>query len=163
MKYVIGLGTNMGNRLENLKNAVYALELAPKTAVIKKSAVYETSPVGYAKQRDFYNCAVLCESAFEPHEMLGICLGAECGLGRVRNFKNGPRVIDMDLLLAEDKIIRTPNLIVPHPHIKERLFVLLPMLDLFESGVAFGFDFAGAIGGIKDQQIKKTKYTLDDE
>ena len=162
MKYVIGLGTNMGNRLENLKNAVYALELAPKTAVIKKSAVYETSPVGYAKQQDFYNCAVLCESAFEPHEMLGICLGAECGLGRVRNFKNGPRVIDMDPLLAEDKIIRTPNLIVPHPHIKERLFVLLPMLDLFESGVAFGFDFAGAIGGIKDQQIKKTKYTLDE-
>ncbi len=162
MKYVIGLGTNMGNRLENLKNAVYALELAPKTAVIKKSAVYETSPVGYAKQQDFYNCAVLCESAFEPHEMLGICLGAECGLGRVRNFKNGPRVIDMDLLLAEDKIIRTPNLIVPHPHIKERLFVLLPMLDLFESGVAFGFDFASAIGGIKDQQIKKTKYTLDE-
>ena len=160
MKYVIGIGTNMGNRLENLKNAVYALELAPKTAVIKKSAVYETSPVGYAKQQDFYNCAVLCKSAFEPHEMLGICLGAECGLGRVRNFKNGPRVIDMDLLLAEDKIIRTPNLIVPHPHIKERLFVLLPMLDLFESGVAFGFDFAGAIGGIKDQQIKKTKYTL---
>ena len=162
MKYVIGIGTNMGNRLENLKNAVYALELAPKTAVIKKSAVYETSPVGYAKQQDFYNCAVLCESAFEPHEMLGICLGAECGLGWVRNFKNGPRVIDMDLLLAEDKIIRTPNLIVPHPHIKERLFVLLPMLDLFESGVAFGFDFAGAIGGIKDQQIKKTKYTLDE-
>lgn len=162
MKYVIGIGTNMGNRLENLKNAVYALELEPKTAVIKKSAVYETSPVGYAKQQDFYNCAVLCESAFEPHEMLGICLGAECGLGRVRNFKNGPRVIDMDLLLAEDKIIRTPNLIVPHPHIKERLFVLLPMLDLFESGVAFGFDFAGAIGGIKDQQIKKTKYTLDE-
>ena len=162
MKYVIGIGTNMGNRLENLKNAVYALELAPKTAVIKKSAVYETSPVGYAKQQDFYNCAVRCESAFEPHEMLGICLGAECGLGRVRNFKNGPRVIDMDLLLAEDKIIRTPNLIVPHPHIKERLFVLLPMLDLFESGVAFGFDFAGAIGGIKDQQIKKTKYTLDE-
>ena len=162
MKYVIGIGTNMGNRLENLKNAVYALELAPKTAVINKSAVYETSPVGYAKQQDFYNCAVLCESAFEPHEMLGICLGAECGLGRVRNFKNGPRVIDMDLLLAEDKIIRTPNLIVPHPHIKERLFVLLPMLDLFESGVALGFDFAGAIGGIKDQQIKKTKYTLDE-
>ena len=162
MKYVIGIGTNMGNRLENLKNAVYALELAPKTAVIKKSAVYETSPVGYAKQQDFYNCVVLCESAFEPHEMLGICLGAECGLGRVRNFKNGPRVIDMDLLLAEDKIIRTPNLIVPHPHIKERLFVLLPMLDLFESGVAFGFDFAGAIGGIKDQQIKKTKNTLDE-
>ena len=161
MKYVLGLGTNMGDRLQNLKNAVSALELAPETAVIKKSAVYETSPVGYAKQQNFYNCVILCESGLNPHEMLGLCLGAECGLGRVRNFKNGPRVIDIDLLLAEDKIIRTPNLIVPHPHIKERLFVLLPLLDLFENGSAFGFDFASSIGGISDQQITKTKFTLE--
>ncbi len=161
MKYVLGLGTNIGNRLENLKNAVSALELAPKTAVVKKSAVYETSPVGYARQQNFYNCVVLCESEFDPHEMLGLCLGAECGLGRVRNFKNGPRVIDIDLLFAEDKIIRTPNLTVPHPRVRERLFVLLPLLDIFEDGVAFGFDFAPAIAGIKDQQITKTKFTLD--
>lgn len=92
--------------------------------------------------------------------MLGVCLGIESGLGRVRNFKNGPRIIDIDLLLAEEKIIKTPNLIVPHPHIRERLFVLLPMLDLFDSGVAFGFDFAAEIGKITDQQITKTKFTL---
>lgn len=160
MKYVLGLGTNMGERIENLKNAVYALNHIPQTAVQKLSAVYETSPVGYARQQDFYNCAVLCESALEPHEMLGVCLGIESGLGRVRNFKNGPRIIDIDLLLAEEKIIKTPNLIVPHPHIRERLFVLLPMLDLFDSGVAFGFDFAAEIGKITDQQITKTKFTL---
>lgn len=160
MKYVLGLGTNMGERIENLKNAVDALNHIPQTAVQKLSAVYETSPVGYARQQDFYNCAVLCESALEPHEMLGVCLGIESGLGRVRNFKNGPRIIDIDLLLAEEKIIKTPNLIVPHPHIKERLFVLLPMLDLFDSGVAFGFDFAAEIGKITDQQITKTKFTL---
>ncbi len=160
MKYVLGLGTNMGERIENLKNAVDALNHIPQTAVQKLSAVYETSPVGYARQQDFYNCAVLCESALEPHEMLGVCLGIESGLGRVRNFKNGPRIIDIDLLLAEEKIIKTPNLIVPHPHIRERLFVLLPMLDLFDSGVAFGFDFAAEIGKITDQQITKTKFTL---
>lgn len=160
MKYVLGLGTNMGERIENLKNAVVALNHIPQTAVQKLSAVYETSPVGYARQQDFYNCAVLCESALEPHEMLGVCLGIESGLGRVRNFKNGPRIIDIDLLLAEEKIIKTPNLIVPHPHIRERLFVLLPMLDLFDSGVAFGFDFAAEIGKITDQQITKTKFTL---
>ena len=160
MKYVLGLGTNMGERIENLKNAVDALNHIPQTAVQKLSAVYETSPVGYARQQDFYNCAVLCESALEPHEMLGVALGIESGLGRVRNFKNGPRIIDIDLLLAEEKIIKTPNLIVPHPHIRERLFVLLPMLDLFDSGVAFGFDFAAEIGKITDQQITKTKFTL---
>lgn len=160
MKYVLGLGTNMGERIENLKNAIDALNHIPQTAVQKLSAVYETSPVGYARQQDFYNCAVLCESALEPHEMLGVCLGIESGLGRVRNFKNGPRIIDIDLLLAEEKIIKTPNLIVPHPHIRERLFVLLPMLDLFDSGVAFGFDFAAEIGKITDQQITKTKFTL---
>lgn len=160
MKYVLGLGTNMGERIENLKNAVDALNHIPQTAVQRLSAVYETSPVGYARQQDFYNCAVLCESALEPHEMLGVCLGIESGLGRVRNFKNGPRIIDIDLLLAEEKIIKTPNLIVPHPHIRERLFVLLPMLDLFDSGVAYGFDFAAEIGKITDQQITKTKFTL---
>lgn len=160
MKYVLGLGTNMGERIENLKNAVDALNHIPQTAVQRLSAVYETSPVGYARQQDFYNCAVLCESALEPHEMLGVCLGIESGLGRVRNFKNGPRIIDIDLLLAEEKIIKTPNLIVPHPHIRERLFVLLPMLDLFDSGVAFGFDFAAEIGKITDQQITKTKFIL---
>lgn len=160
MKYVLGLGTNMGERIENLKNAVDALNHIPQTAVQKLSAVYETSPVGYARQQDFYNCAVLCESALEPHEMLGVCLGIESGLGRVRNLKNGPRIIDIDLLLAEEKIIKTPNLIVPHPHIRERLFVLLPMLDLFDSGVAYGFDFAAEIGKITDQQITKTKFTL---
>lgn len=160
MKYVLGLGTNMGERIENLKNAVDALNHIPQTAVQRLSAVYETSPVGYARQQDFYNCAVLCESALEPHEMLGVCLGIESGLGRVRNFKNGPRIIDIDLLLAEEKIIKTPNLIVPHPHIRERLFVLLPMLDLFDGGVAFGFDFAAEIGKITDQQITKTKFTL---
>lgn len=161
MKYVLGLGTNVGNRLENLKECVRAFDLAPGTQILKKSAVYETSPVGYAKQQDFYNCCVLAESDFNPHEMLGLCLGIECGLGRVRNFKNGPRIIDADLLLAEDKIIRTPNLIVPHPHMNERLFVLLPMLDLFASGTVFGFDFATQIGEIKNQQIKKTKFSLD--
>ena len=160
MKYVLGLGTNMGERIENLKNAVDALNHIPQTAVQRLSAVYETSPVGYARQQDFYNCAVLCESALEPHEMLGVCLGIESGLGRVRTFTNGPRIIDIDLLLAEEKIIKTPNLIVPHPHIRERLFVLLPMLDLFDSGVAFGFDFAAEIGKITDQQITKIKFTL---
>lgn len=162
MKYVLGLGTNMGDRLQNLKNGIDALELAPKTVVIKKSAVYETSPVGYARQQDFYNCAVMCESELNPHEMLGVCLGIECGLGRVRNFKNGPRIIDIDLLLAEDKIIRTPNLVVPHPQLKARLFVLLPLLDIFEDGKAYGLDFASFIGDIKDQRINKTKFSLDD-
>ena len=161
MKYVLGLGTNIGDRLKNLNECIKAFELAPGTQIIKKSAVYETSPVGYANQQDFYNCCVLAESDLNPHEMLGLCLGVACGLGRVRSFKNGPRIIDADLLLAEDKIIRTPNLIVPHARMNERLFVLLPLLDLFENGVAFGFDFSSRISEIKDQQIKKTKYVLD--
>lgn len=161
MKYVLGLGTNMGDRAENLAQCVKALELAPETQIIKKSAVYETSPVGYANQQDFYNCCILAESGLNPHEMLGLCLGIECGLGRIRSFKNGPRVIDVDLLMAEDKIIRTPNLVVPHPRMNERLFVLLPMLDLFEDGTAFGFDFFSQAEKIKDQQIRKTKITIE--
>lgn len=74
MKYVLGLGTNMGERIENLKNAVDALNHIPQTAVQKLSAVYETSPVGYARQQDFYNCAVLCESALERMRCLASAL-----------------------------------------------------------------------------------------
>lgn len=160
MKFVLGLGTNLGERENNLRLAVAALRALPKTRVIKLSRVYETSPVGYDGQGDFLNCAALLESSLTPHEMLGACLGAEAAMGRVRTIKNGPRVIDIDLLFAQDEKISSPNLTLPHPQIKNRLFVLLPLFDLFEDKTVFGFDLSGAAEKITDQQIKETKLRL---
>lgn len=155
MKYIIGIGTNIGDKKENIENAVSALSLVPKTEVLRRSSVYETEPVGYAEQDSFYNICVEIESGFEPKELLGICLGIEAGFGRIREFKDGPRIIDLDIILAENKRIDTENLTVPHPRFKERRFVLIPLLELFPDGEAYGTEFKSSMFGIKGQQVKQ--------
>lgn len=129
-KAYLGIGTNIGNREENLKNALASLNLLPLTKVTNVSKVYETEPVGYANQDDFLNIAVEIETELTAQNLLGACLGVEAGLGRVRQIKNGPRIIDIDLLLYEDEECDTPTLILPHPRMFERDFVLQPLLDI---------------------------------
>ena len=154
MRYVLSLGTNIGDRKNNLLSAVKSLELIPETKVLDCSSIYETEPVGYAQQDDFYNIALLLESKFEPNEMLGICMGLEAGFNRVREFKNGPRILDVDIIFCEDKKINTKNLTVPHPRYFERRFVLEPMLELFPDGEFFGIDFKKFIDKIDDQNVR---------
>ena len=155
MRYVLGLGTNIGNREQNLRDAIAAPEHIPETVILRQSAVYETEPYGYAQQDRFLNMAVLLESAFPPEAMLGACLGIEAGLGRVRLFKNGPRIIDLDVLLAEGFTADTPILRVPHPEIRKRAFVLQPLMDLFPQGEAFGYTFLDAYRACTLYDIKK--------
>lgn len=155
MRYVLGLGTNIGNREQNLRDAIAALELIPETAVLRQSAVYETEPYGYTQQDRFLNMAVFVESGLPPEAMLGACLGIEAGLGRVRLFKNGPRLIDLDILLAEGFASDTPILRVPHPEICNRPFVLQPLMDLFPQGEAFGYPFLDAYRTCALKDIKK--------
>lgn len=157
MKYVIGVGTNIGDKKENIRKAIDSLNHIPKTTVIKKSSLYQTEPVGYAQQDDFLNAVLLVESDFEPHEMLGICLGIESGLGRIRNIKNGPRILDLDVLFAENQKINSENLTVPHLRFHERRFVLEPMLELFPDGEVFGIEFKHFIEQIDGQPVKKTE------
>jgi 2-amino-4-hydroxy-6-hydroxymethyldihydropteridine diphosphokinase len=139
---VIGLGTNMGDRLKNLNTALHALSLVPQTNVIKASRIYQTKPVGYDEQDDFFNAAVIVETNLTPQALLGACLGIEAAMGRVRRVKNGPRIIDIDLLLYESYFSDNFELTLPHPRIKERAFVMIPLLDLFPSGRAPGLYFA---------------------
>lgn len=129
-KAYLGVGTNIGNREENLKNALIALNLLPTTRVTDVSNVYETAPVGYSEQDDFLNIAVEIETELTAQNVLGACLGIEAGLGRIRNIKNGPRIIDIDLLLYENEKYDTPSLVLPHPRMFEREFVLRPLLDI---------------------------------
>ena len=127
------------------------------------SGIYETEPVGYARQQNFYNCVVLVESELEPHEMLGLCLGIESGFGRKRGIANGPRILDVDLLLAEDYKTNTKNLTVPHPRMTERRFVLQPMMDIFPKGMAYSIDLKEALDKIEGQNIIKIKEKTDFE
>ncbi len=141
MKAVLGIGTNIGDRLKNIENVYSSLALLPNTEILKKSSVYETEPWGYEQQDRFLNCAVLIETKLSPNALLGACLGIEAALGRVRKFKNGPRIIDVDILLLENTEISTGELTVPHRFIRQRDFVLVPLHDLFPENEAFGYTF----------------------
>ena len=155
MYYVLSVGTNIGDRKENIENCKKALALVPETQVVSASPIYETQPIGYDEQDNFYNCCLLVSSKFSPSEMLGVCMGIEAGFGRVRKFKNGPRIIDIDIIFAQDLEINTKNLTVPHPRYSERRFVLRPLMDIFVDGVAFGIDFKKYLEAIQGQEIKK--------
>lgn len=124
----LALGTNMGNRLSNLKVAIS--NLTPQMSVKKKSPVYETSPWGFTDQAAFLNQVVEVETYLQPEILLAHLKRLESALGRVPTFKNGPRLMDMDILFFDDRVMDTPPLVIPHPRLHERAFVLVPLADL---------------------------------
>jgi len=103
----LSIGTNMGNRFENLQHAVKLLEGKDEIEVVQISSVYETAAVGYADQADFLNIAVHIKTSYSSSEMLKICQLVESELGRVREFRWGPRIIDLDILLYNHENIET--------------------------------------------------------
>ena len=141
MKAVIGIGTNIGNRAENIRNAVEALNLLPDVKVLRCASIYETDPWGYTEQQSFYNTVVEVETSKSPEILLGACLGIEAGMGRVREFKNGPRVIDLDLLVFEKYENNSSHITVPHSLIGERDFVLIPLKELYNDMVILGYSY----------------------
>lgn len=138
---VLGLGANLGDRAETLNAAIEAIGRLPHTRVTAVSSMYETVPVGYADQPDFYNLVATVETELSPRALLGGCLGVEAALGRVRTFRNAPRVVDIDLLLMEGVRSDDAELTLPHPRMMERAFVLVPLAELFPRGEAFGVTF----------------------
>ena len=138
---VIGIGTNMGDRLMNINHAVRALSLLPHTKVTAASYIYETEPVGVDDQPKFLNANILLETDISPMTLLGACLGIEASFGRKRLKKDGPRIIDLDLLIFEAVRSESFELTLPHPKILQRAFVMVPLLDLFPSGRAPGLYF----------------------
>lgn len=126
----LAFGSNIGNGEENIRAALDAIALLPGTRVLKVSKMYATKPWGYTQQADFTNAAAKIETELSSRALLGACLGIEASMGRVRQFKNGPRVIDIDLLTYGDEEINTSELVLPHPGMKNRDFVQLPLADI---------------------------------
>ena len=126
----LGLGSNLGDRLENLQSAVRLLDAAEGVLVAASSRVWETDPVGGPRQPDYLNVVLRVETSLPPLELLQACLGVEAALGRVRAVRWGPRTIDVDVLLVDDLRLDESGLTVPHPRMTERAFVLLPLLEL---------------------------------
>lgn len=125
----IGLGSNIGRREENLRRAVKEMNLQG-IEVIRASRIYETRPVGFRWQPRFLNMVVEARTELDPFECLKRLQRIEAGLGRRRWFKNCPRRIDLDILLYGQAVVRTEELVIPHPRLYERPFFLFPLHEL---------------------------------
>ena len=150
-----GMGTNIGDRYNNIINAIDSLKHLPLTQVVAISDVYETEPWGYEQQDDFLNVCVEIETELSPKTILGACLGIEAAFGRERPFKNAPRIIDIDLLVYEGVKSDDPELTLPHPRIQERAFVLVPLRDISESLRFDDVDFNNAYENCDKNSVKK--------
>lgn len=124
----LSLGSNLDDRLGNLKRAIASLP--PQMEVKARSRIYETPPWGYADQPMFLNQVVMAKTYLEPELLLKHLKRLEIALGRTATFRNGPRVIDIDILFYDDLILDTPALVIPHPGLHERGFVLMPLMDI---------------------------------
>jgi 2-amino-4-hydroxy-6-hydroxymethyldihydropteridine diphosphokinase len=125
-----GIGSNLGDRLAYLQLAVDELATTAGLEVVAVSPVYETAPVGGPEQPDYLNAVVAVATACSAHELLAIAQRIEAYAERVRTVRWGPRTLDVDVLLVGDERVDDPDLVVPHPRMAERAFVVVPLADL---------------------------------
>jgi len=125
---LLALGSNLGKRLANLKNALALLE--EQAAILAVSPVYQTEPVGIKEQPWFVNQTARIETALAPLPLLAFLKEIERRMGRESSERNGPRIIDLDILFYENLVLKTPELTIPHPRLAERRFVLEPLSEI---------------------------------
>lgn len=126
----LSVGTNIGDRENNIKQALILLEKHPNINKEKMSSIYETDPVGLTEQPKFLNGVLEISTSLSPLELLDYTQKIEKELGRKRDIKWGPRTIDLDILLYNQENIETKRLTIPHPHMYERAFVMIPLLEV---------------------------------
>lgn len=128
-KVFISLGSNLGDRTNNLLSAKNRIKILIGK-LIKESKIYETEAWGVKNQKSYLNQVLKIETFLKPHEILSKCLTIEKILGRIRNKKWSSRTIDLDILYYNNEIIDTENLIIPHPEIENRMFILIPLEEI---------------------------------
>ena len=126
----VGIGSNLEDPCAQVKRAFEELGEIPRTRLTRRSSLYRSEPLGYAEQPEFVNAVVELESALFPLEMLRKLKQIETRHGRKRSFPNGPRTLDLDLLLYGRETLKMKELTVPHPRMHERAFVLKPLLEI---------------------------------
>ena len=129
-KIFIGIGSNIGNSRGNCLTSIKNISKDNRATRISSSSLYLTSPVSKVKQRDFINCAISLEWEGTPLELQSLLQRIETSMGRTRKIKNGPRIIDLDILLFSDLILSNPHLIIPHPELHKRRFAIIPCLEI---------------------------------
>lgn len=148
----LSIGTNIGEREQNLQDAVRMLVAHEAIKVTAVSSIYETAAVGFTEQADFLNIAVALETNLDAFALLAYCQQIENDLGRVREFRWGPRIIDLDILLYNSEQYETENLIIPHPRMYERAFVLVPLEEIMTQKCGM---LVGVLKALQALDIKK--------
>ncbi len=136
----LSLGTNLGNRELNLETAKEDLLL--EVIILECSPIYQTEPWGYLDQPDFLNQVLAVETSLSPHELLEFIKRIEEKIGRKPSVRFGPRIVDIDILFYGDRIVLEEDLVIPHPRLKDRAFVLIPLADLDPDLTYPGTDFS---------------------
>ena len=147
----IGIGSNLGNALKNCQHAVESLTLAKGIEITRVSSFYKTEPVGIENQNLFINAVVEIKTVLSTHNLFQTLQNIEKDMGREREVKGGPRIIDLDLLFYGQEVFQDADLIVPHPEVQKRRFVLEPLCEIASYLIhpAFGV----SIRGLKDRLI----------
>jgi len=127
----VALGSNMEDPERQVMRGFDEIAALPDTELIGRSRLYRTAPVGHVDQPDFVNACALVETKLEPRALLDQLLAVEQRHGRVRSIPNGPRTLDLDIVLYGDRVIDEPGLKVPHPRAHQRAFVLTPLVDVW--------------------------------
>ena len=155
-KAYIGLGANLGDREAQVRRAFSALAELPGTSLLAASSLYRSAPVGVGAQPDFINAVAAIQTRLAPRALLEALLAAEWRFGRRREFPGAPRTLDLDLLLYGDRVIAEPGLVVPHPRMHERAFVLAPLAEIAPDVAIPGKGRAGTLlRACADQKVEK--------
>ena len=135
VRAAIALGSNLDDPEAHVARGFDDIAALPRTKLIARSSLYRTKPEGYADQPDFVNACALVETSLAPRALLDGLLAIERAHGRKRGIRNGPRTLDLDIVLYGDRVIDEPELTVPHPHAQEREFVLKPLREVWPDAV----------------------------
>jgi 2-amino-4-hydroxy-6-hydroxymethyldihydropteridine diphosphokinase len=155
----LSLGSNLGNRLQNIKNAIKAINNLPGTGIIKTSKYYETEPFGVPdKQSKYINCCIKIATELTPLDLLRSCLAIEKKLGRTREYRFCPRTIDIDILIYGNEFRNEENLTLPHPRLRKRAFVLVPLNDICENMIFGNVNFKQNYGTCDLSTVKEINF-----
>jgi 2-amino-4-hydroxy-6-hydroxymethyldihydropteridine diphosphokinase len=152
-KIYLGLGTNLGDTESNLEQALNFL--SEKITIIKKSSLYETEPVGFKDQPWFLNMVVEAETGLAPEDLLYFTQSIEKQMKRVKTIVNGPRIIDIDILLYGNERVKTENLVIPHPRMTQRAFVMVPLYEISPELIISGKSVKDIMVNFSGEKIRK--------
>ena len=156
VKAFVGLGANLGEPEAQVRSAIAALQALPDTRLLAASSLYRSAPVGVGEQPDFVNAVAAIETGLSARALLDELLAIEARFGRRRNVPGAPRTLDLDLLLYGDRVIAEPELIVPHPRMHERAFVLAPLAEIAPNAVVpVKGPVAALLASCADQKVEK--------